>query len=357
MRQLPVLAFLAFPGVASAQPARVDSAIAKFMVTSHAPGIAVAAVVRGNPVWAKGYGMADLENAVPVTPHTLFRLASVSKPITATEAMILSERGKLDLDAPIQRYCPSFPEKPWPITTRELLGHLGGIRHYKSDAADDPEIGNTKHFTDGIAGGIAFFASDTLVAQPGTRFNYSTMGYTLVGCAIASAAGTSYVDAVREDVFVPAGMTETQADDRFAIIRHRTRFYHRDSTGQVKNAEFLDASYKVPGGGWLSSATDLAKFESALYHDKLMRRSTRTLMWTPQRTTRDSVTGYGLGWGIGDSTCVHCVGHSGGQQGTSTYVVLDLDRETGVVVLANMDSVDLSKLALSLLKELGPSVP
>jgi serine beta-lactamase-like protein LACTB len=356
MRQLPVLAFLALSGVASAQPARVDSAITKFMAASHAPGVAVAAVVHGNPLWAKGYGMADLENAVPVTAHTLFRLGSVSKPITATEAMVLWERGKLDLDAPIQRYCPSFPEKPWPITTRELLGHLGGIRHYKS-GPDDLEGPNTKHFTDGIAGGIAFFASDTLIAEPGTRFNYSTMGYTLVGCAIASAAGTSYVDAVRENVFVPAGMTETQADDRFAIIRHRTRFYHRDSTGQVQNADFLDASYKVPGGGWLSSATDLAKFESALFHDRLMRRSTRTLMWTAQRTTRDSVTGYGLGWGVGDSACVHCVGHSGGQQGTSTFVVLDPDRETGVVVLVNMDNVDLRELARSLLKNLGLSVP
>ncbi|HTD59211.1 MAG TPA: serine hydrolase domain-containing protein [Gemmatimonadaceae bacterium] len=345
MRQLSVLAFLALSSVASAQPARVDSAIAKFMATSHAPGIAVAAVVHGNPAWAKGYGMADLENAVPVTAHTLFRLGSVSKPITATEAMILWERGKLDLDAPIQRYCPSFPEKPWPITTRELLGHLGGIRHYKS-GPDDLEGGNTKHFTDGIAGGIAFFASDTLVAQPGTRFNYSTMGYTLVGCAIAGAAGTSYVDAVRENVFVPAGMTETQADDRFAIIRHRTRFYHRDSTGQVQNADFLDASYKVPGGGWLSSAIDLAKFESALYHDTLMRRSTRTLMWTAQHTTRDSVTGYGLGWGISaDSTCARCVGHTGGQQGTTTVILLDPDHEMGVVVLANMDNVDVYRLA------------
>jgi serine beta-lactamase-like protein LACTB len=291
-----------------------------------------------------------------VTPQTLFRLGSVSKPITATEAMILWERGKLDLDAPIQRYCPSFPEKPWPITTREVLGHLGGIRHYKT-GPDDLEGPNTKHFADGIAGGIAFFASDTLIAQPGTRFNYSTMGYTLVGCAIASAAGASYVDAVKENMFVPAGMTETQADDRFAIIRHRTRFYHRDSTGQVVNADFLDASYKVPGGGWLSSATDLAKFASALYHDKLMRRPTRTLMWTSQRTTRDSVTGYGLGWGISDSTCVHCVGHSGGQQGTSTYLILDPDHETAVVILANMDNLDESKLALSLLKKLGLSVP
>jgi CubicO group peptidase (beta-lactamase class C family) len=301
--------------------------------------------------------MADLENAVPVTAHTLFRLASVSKPITAVAAMQLWERGKLDLDAPIQRYCPSFPEKPWPINTRELLGHLGGIRHYKSDSQDDPETGNVKHFTDGIAAGIAFFANDTLVAKPGTRFNYTTMGYTLVGCAVAAAGGTTYPAVVRENVFMPAGMTETVVDDRLAVIRHRTRFYHKDSTGKVFNAEFLDASYKVPGGGWLSSATDLARFESALFHDKLMRRSTRTVMWTEQRTVSDSGTGYGLGWGIDDRACRGCVGHGGGQQGTSTIVLIDPERESGVVVLANMDGVDVFALAVDLRKTLGLTVP
>jgi len=328
------------------------------METNHVPGIAVAVVLHGDPAWSKGYGLADLENAVPVSSHTLFRLGSVSKPITGTAAMQLWERGKLDLDAPIQRYCPSFPEKPWPITTRELLGHLGGIRHYKANSPDDLETDNTKHFADGIAGGIAFFASDTLVARPGTAYHYSTQGYTLVGCAIAYAGGAAYADVVRENVFLPAGMTETLVDDRFAIIRHRTRFYHRDSTGQVLNAEFLDASYKVPGGGWLSSAPDLARFASALFHDKLMRRSTRTLMWTTQRTTSDSSTGYGLGWGIDSaSACAHCVGHTGGQQGTSTVVLLDPDHETGVVILANMDNVAVFTLARDLTKVMGLSVP
>lgn len=328
------------------------------METNHVPGIAVAVVLHGNPAWTKGYGMADLENAVPVSPHTLFRLGSVSKPITATAALELWERGKLDLDAPVQRYCPSFPEKPWPITTRELLGHLGGIRHYKGSTQDDPEIGNTKHYTDGIAGGLAFFAADTLVAKPGTAFHYSTQGYTLIGCVIAHAAGIPYTDFVRENVFLPAGMTETQVDDRFAIIRHRTRFYHKDSTGQVLNADFLDASYKVPGGGWLSSATDMARFASALFHDTLVRRSTRTLMWTTQRTRSDSTTGYGLGWGIDtSSTCQQCVGHTGGQQGTTTIVLLDPTQQTGVIILTNMDGVDVSALARALRKNLGLSVP
>jgi len=122
----------------------------------------------------RGFGMADLENGVPVTPQTSFRLASVSKPITATAVMELWERHQLDLDAPVQKYCPAFPKKEFPSSTRQLLGHLGGIRHYRSGSDDDPELGNTKHFDDPIAGGLQFFANDPLVAKPGPEFHYST---------------------------------------------------------------------------------------------------------------------------------------------------------------------------------------
>ena len=238
---------------------QLESAVARFMAAGSIPGISVAVVEKGEYVWSEGFGMADLENFVPATPQTLYRLASISKSLTATAAMELWERGKLDLDAPVQKYCPAFPQKPWPITTRQVLGHLGGIRHYKADSQDDPETGNTRHFDNPIEAGLNFFANDPLVAQPGTKFNYSTQGFTLVGCAIEGASGEKYVDFVRKNVLEPAGMARTQTDDRFAIIPQRTRFYHKDKSGRVVNAEFLDSSYKIPGGGWLSSADDMAQ--------------------------------------------------------------------------------------------------
>lgn len=123
------------PGQTSAfspdRQARIESAISKFLAAGHAPGVSVAVVQDGKFVWSGGFGMADLENSVPATADTLYRLGSISKPITATAALVLSERGQLDLDAPVQRSCPAFPQKPWPITTRQLLGHLGGIRYYR----------------------------------------------------------------------------------------------------------------------------------------------------------------------------------------------------------------------------------
>ena len=157
-------------------------------------------------------------------------------------------------------------------------------------------------------------------------------------------------------------MTHTQWDDRFALIPHRTRFYSKSKAGAVENAEFLDASYKIPGGGWLSSADDLANFEIAILGDRLVKRTTRDAMWTPQRASTPPVgeeghNGYALGWGTGNSAGVPDVGHGGGQQGTSTAIMLAPEQRIGVVVLANMDGVDASGLATSLLKILVSAGP
>ena len=312
--------------------------------------MSIAIVQKGEFVWSRGFGVADTKTSAPITSKTLFRLASVSKPITATAAMELWESGKLDLDAPVQKYCRSFPQKEWPITTRELLGHLGGIRHYHSDSQSDPEIGNTKHFDDPITAGLKFFANDHLVAKPGAHFNYSTHGYTLVGCAIEGASGEKYVAFMHDHVFVPAGMINTLEDNFHAAIPGRTSFYHKRISGRVVPADPLDSSYKVPGGGWLSSADDMARFEVAILNDRLVGSTTRDLMWTPQKPTDGSADYYGLGWGVGRKSGVPDVGHGGGQQGTSTFILLTRDAHDGVVVLINMDDADSSSLADELMK-------
>jgi serine beta-lactamase-like protein LACTB, mitochondrial len=331
--------------------AQIEAAVSRFMATTHIPGLSVGVVENGEYEWARGFGFADLENNVPASEHTLFRLGSISKPLTATAAMQLWERGKLDLDAPVQKYCPVFPQKPWPISSRQVLGHLAGIRHYKSESQGDVEAGNTKHFGDPIQAGLNFFKDDPLIAQPGTSFHYSTQGYTLVGCVMEGAAGTKYVDLMRQNVFVPAQMEETQADDRFAIIPYRTRFYQKKDSGAVLNADFLDSSYKIPGGGWLSSAEDMAKFSAAILNDKLIRHSTRDVMWTPLKPTDGGEDTYGLGWGWGKKKPneVEEIGHTGGQQGTSTAFVIAPEQRAAVVVLTNLEDQDPNILAKEIL--------
>ena len=335
--------------LAPEQRAQFEDAVSKFMAANHAPGISVAVVEHGEMVWSEGFGLADLENSVPATSRTLYRLGSISKPLSATAAMNLWERGKIDLDAPVQKYCPAFPQKEFPITTRELLGHLGGIRHYTAESLDDPELGNTKHF-DSLSDGIKFFANDPLVAKPGTRFHYSTFGYTLVGCAVEGASGEKFVDYIRENIFQPAGMSATQWDNLIAITPHRTRYYSQDKSGVVVNAGLLDPSYKIPGGGFISSADDIARFEIAILNDAVLKRATRDIMWTPQKTADGKENGYALGWGTGTEDGVWHVGHTGSQQGASTAMILAPELKDGVVVLINMDGVDAGALSDQIFK-------
>lgn len=337
--------------------AQVDTAITTFMATSKVPGLSAAIVQDGDVVWSAGFGMADLENSVPATAQTVYRLGSISKSLTATAAMALWEQDKLNLDAPVQRYCPAFPQKPWPVTTRQLLGHLGGIRYYKvpeypyTTSQSDPEVGNTRHFENGIEAGLRFFASEPLVAQPGSHFNYSTQGYTLASCAMEGAAVEPYAEAVRRTVLAPAGMAQTHPDNRVAIVPLRTRFYSRDNSGAVINAEFLDSSYKTAGGGWLSSAPDVARFAVAMLSDRLVTRATRDVMWTEQTPT-DGLgrMAYGLGWQFGMTEGVRLVGHGGSQQGTSAALLMAPARRAAVVVLTNSDGVGAAGLAARLLR-------
>lgn len=329
---------------------QIETAVARFMAANTIPGASVAVVENGEYEWSSGFGMADLENSVPATSQTLYRLASISKPVTATAALLLWQQHKLDLDAPVQKYCPAFPQKDAPITTRQVLGHLGGIRHYKSNTQDDPELGNTRHFDDTVEAGLKFFANDPLVAKPGTGFHYSTQGFTLIACAIEGASGEKYVDYVRKNILQPAAMMHTRADDRFAIIPFRTRFYQKSKSGDIQNADFLDSSYKVAGGGWLSPAPDMAAFAVAMLNDRLLQRPTRDLMWTSLKTPDGKETGYGLGWGTGKDLGVPDVGHGGGQQGTSTFLLIVPERKAAVVVLLNVEGGDASALASELMR-------
>jgi serine beta-lactamase-like protein LACTB len=335
--------------LSSEKRAQIEKAASSFMAANSVPGISVAVVQDGELVWSSGFGMADLENFVPATSSTLFRLGSISKSITATAILQLWERGKLDLDAEVQKYCPAFPKKEWPITSRELLGHLGGIRHYNPDGKGDIPDDSAKHFSS-MEESLKIFAGDPLVAKPGTNFHYSTYGYTVLGCVLEGAASEKYVDYVKENVFGPAGMEETQADNFFAVIPHRTRWYHKDQAGVVQNAGVLDSSYKIPGGGLISSADDMARFEIGVMSNKLVKPATREVMWTVQQPTEGKPSHYGLGWSVTGKFGLHLVGHDGGQQGTDTAMVMVPDRRDGVVVLANMDDVNTQKLAEEILK-------
>lgn len=177
-------------------------------------------VAQGGETWERAFGFADVENATPARADSSYRLASVTKPMTAVAVLQLAEKGKLDLDAEIQTYVTSFPRKPFPVTVRQLLGHLGGISHYRNR---DAEQHYKEHKT--VSEAIDVFKDFDLVVEPGTKYSYSSYGYVLLGAAIESASGQSYGDYMREHVWQPLAMNATRLDDPLEIIPHRVRGY------------------------------------------------------------------------------------------------------------------------------------
>lgn len=349
VRLRPLLSFVAFLAfvlttcVAAQQlpvfdhDSEIDQIARAELEKQHIPAMTVAVGLNGKVFYSKGFGLADIENQVPANSETLIRTGSIAKPLTAAAAMTLVEAGKLDLDAPVQKYCPAFPEKQWPVTTRELLTHTSGIRHYKGD----DEIAGTRHYAN-MTDGFAIFAADPLLFEPGTKFSYSTYAYTVVGCVIEGASSEHFFDYLREHVLTPAGMSHTFVDDVYAIVPHRARGYQFKKE-QTQNAGLMDSSYKIPGGGLVSTAEDIVKFGMAMMYHKIVKAQTLASMWTP--TGKPQLQGgkpstYGIGFGILTVDGEQYVAHSGGQQGTSTNMEIIPGKRFVVAVFANSENCE-----------------
>uniref|UniRef100_A0A3P8TMR0 Lactamase, beta n=1 Tax=Amphiprion percula TaxID=161767 RepID=A0A3P8TMR0_AMPPE len=287
-----------------------------------APGLVVGVSVDGAQVWCEGIGYADLENRVPCTPETVMRIASISKPLTSAAAVRLCEQGKLDLDVPVQTYVPEFPQKQFDgqdvtITSRMILSHLSGIRHYEKDAnkvkedkekakrllkppvkekgdqksssenkdktttaqnnkgKDASQAQKKKEFEheeyylkdnfESVIQALDLFKDDPLIFKPGTTFLYSTHAFTLLSAVMERAANQRFLD-VMMDMFCELGMLNTVPEENEPIIYHRARFYHHNKRGRVVNCPYVDNSYKWAGGGFLSTVGDLLRFGNALLY-------------------------------------------------------------------------------------------
>jgi serine beta-lactamase-like protein LACTB, mitochondrial len=324
--------------LSSTQIESLERAAARHMSAELIPALSVAVATGEGPVWSAAWGFADLENHVPATPRTVFRLGSIAKPITGVAAMLLVEQGRLNLDAPVQDYV-RFPRKQWPISTRQLLGHQAGIRHYQGD-----DFGSTRHYESVIAG-LEMFAKDPLVHEPGTRYLYSTYGFNLAGAVVEQAAGLPYEQWVRERIMVPAGMTSLQPDNVYRVIPHRARGYRRSNVGILENCSLADTSNKVPGGGWLANASDLIRFARALMEGSLLTQASLDQMWKPGFLRGGKPTHYGLGWNVQNENGVFVAQHSGGQQGANTHLLLIPSSRTAIAVLTNLEDGAAIRLA------------
>jgi CubicO group peptidase (beta-lactamase class C family) len=297
-------------------------------------GYSIAVAVDGRVVWSEGFGWADIENRVPLTPRTRLRVGSVSKPLTATAVALLVERGKLDLDAPVQRYVPDFPEKRWPITTRQLGGHLAGVRHYVGD-----EMLSMRAYPT-VRDGLAMFRDDSLLHEPGTKYEYSSHGWNLIAAVVEGASGEPFLPFVRANVLEPLGLRETIAEYPDSLIPNRARFYVRERVGApYRNAPYVDNSYKWAGGGFLSTPEDLVRFGSAMMRPGFLSAASHAWLFTSQRTTAGEETGYGFGWGVGrDDDGRPVRSHSGGSVGANAMLLVHPGTRVVVAVLGNTNT-------------------
>ena len=314
----------------------------------------IAIAHNGAVVFSEAYGEADVELGVEASSKTRYRTASISKWFTATAAMGLAEAGALDLDAPIQTYCPEFPEKAWTVTARHLLGHASGIRHYRDyseeyvAAQSDEErraveqaflrdrYSRVTRYTD-IVAPLAVFSEEPLLFEPGTEYLYSSFGYRALGCVIEGAAGQPYRDVLRDRLFSPVGMADTVEDDAWAIIPNRASGYDLEDDGALRRTNMRDVSENLPAGGHVSTAKDLVLFAQAYGRGDLVAAATKSEMLAGlvDGNAKRLNEVYGLGVRTYDFGPNPLIGHDGSQAGATTILLHDRDTNLSVAILTN----------------------
>jgi CubicO group peptidase (beta-lactamase class C family) len=307
------------------------------------PGLAVTVWQEGELLWSEGFGYASIEDSVKVDPgSSLFRIGSVSKTLTATGLAKLVERKALDLDEPVQKYVVDFPEKPWPITTRQVAQHTAGIRHYAG-----LEFYSNVHYAS-VRDALNVFMHDTLLFMPGEKFSYSSYGWNLVSAAMEGASGSPFPEFMQTEVFVPAKMFDTYPDDVRLTHLPRVSFYNFLSGNNII-APQVDNSIKWAGGGFLSTAEDLIRFGVAILNHDLVDESTTKLFWTTATLPSGQVTNYGIGWATNtDKRDRRWVGHSGGSVGGSSMFLVYPEEELIVVTLVNRSGANAQELGFTI---------
>ena len=309
------------------------------MARQHIPGVALLVARNGEIVRAEGFGFANVELQVPVKPETLFQSGSVGKQFTATAIMMLVEEGKIGLDDSITKYLPEAPPAWKPVTIRHLLTHTGGFTDYPKD------FDFRKDYSE--ADLLKIVAGIPLAFPPGTKWSYSNLGYLTLGVLIHRVTGTFYGDVLQARIFRPLGMQTTRIMSEADIIPNRASGY-RLVKGELKNQEWVSPTLNTTADGSLYfSILDLARWDAALYTDKLLKRSSLEQMWTVARLNdgKPNSGHYGFGWEITSSHGHRLIDHEGAWQGFKSQISRYVDDKLTVVVLADLAEADPGKIA------------
>ena len=296
----------AIPSTAAAEPeapyaAAVEDArrLARALLVKeeYLPALSIAVGVDGRIVWAEGFGSLDTERQARVTPNTRFRTGSVSKTLTAAGIALLYDRGRLDLDAPVQQYVPAYPRKQWAVTTRELLGDVAGVHRMRGDANDQMPRG----YCATVDEALQTFAYEPLLFEPGTEYRFSTSGWILLSAVIEGAAKETFATFMSREIIEPLGMTRTALEGTSGTDADRDSvpFYlrSRDDEGESQTAPAADYACFFGAGAFLSTPSDLVRLGAAWLKPGLLKAETLTLFQTPVRVRSGSST-FALGWTV-----------------------------------------------------------
>jgi CubicO group peptidase (beta-lactamase class C family) len=290
------------------------------------PGACVAVVQDGVPLFRRAYGLANVCARVAATTATNYRLASLTKQFTSASILLLAEDGRLSIDDPVRKWLPTLPTAADEIVIRHLLTHTSGLIDYEDVIPD----GTTSPLSDADVLGL-LEAENRGYFPPGAGYRYSNSGYSLLALIVGRASDRDFASFLRERIFQPLGMQNTVAfEPGVSVVAHRAFGYSALQHSWTRTDQSL-TSATLGDGGIYSSIDDLAKWDAALYDDRLLRQASLRLAFAPATRTDDPAIQYGFGWRITGETRWH----SGETIGFRNVIVRYLERRITVIVLTN----------------------
>ena len=326
----------------SQQQQKINSAkivAEQFLKDQQIPGMAISVSHKGKLIWSEGFGFSDIEAQKKATPNTTqFRIASISKTITAVAMARLVDENKLDFDSSVYAYVPDFPKKKYRFTVRQIAGHTAGIRHYRGT-----EFLLNKKMS--IVEGLDIFKNDSLLFQPGANYSYSTYGWNLLSVVVQNVSKMDFNVYMSERIFTPLQMKNTSLGFSDKAMPNRTLFYVKQS-GRIKIAPTVNNEFKAAGGGFVSTSEDLILFGNEIINPKIISKNTISELTTPLKTSAGKNTNYGIGIGVvklKNNTLRYA--HSGGGMGATSFLSMYPEKELVITILTNLSGVHIQKLA------------
>lgn len=320
----------------------LEEYIHEYYKNKNVPSISAGISIKDKIYWDDAVGSADIENHIPANRKTIYRIASISKVITAVAIMQLVEKNKIKLDDDARKYIPNFPKKQWKFTIRQILQHTAGLRTYKPGEFD------SKDYFRSTNDAVMYIANDSLVYKPGTKFLYTTLGYNLLAAIIEKVSGLTFPEYITKYIFLPCKMYSSQVEYQPQIVYNRARGYERNEFRQLINAPLADLSIKYAGGGFISNTEDLLKFAEGLLNETLISRAILDTMLVPTKLKNGQLDS-GLGFEINrDAYGRFYFGHLGGGTGFVSLLIIYPEYNLASVDLINLNDRDLGKPALDL---------